>query len=72
MSDTRAETSSGGQAPLQAGDADADSIENRLLAAEHAMFDQSVQIEQLDERVATSFSDIHNQLTEMFNQLRHQ
>ena len=39
---------------------------------EHAMFDQSVQIEQLNERMATGFSDIRNQLTEMFNQLRHQ
>lgn len=62
-----------GQAPNEADDdAEADSIENRLLAIENAVFDQSIQIEQLDERMATGFSDIRNQLTEMFNQLRHQ
>ena len=60
------------QAPVQADDVKADSIENRLLAIEHVVFDQSVQIEQLEERVAIGFSNLHNQLTEMFNQLRHQ
>ena len=31
-----------GQTPVLADDAEADSIENRLLAIEHAVFDQSV------------------------------
>ncbi|RWR73459.1 hypothetical protein CKAN_00173800 [Cinnamomum micranthum f. kanehirae] len=61
----------GERAPVQADDAEVDSIEDRLLAIENAAFDQSVQIEQLEERVATRFSDNRNQLTEMFNQLRH-
>ena len=40
-----------GQAPDEADDdAEADSIENRLLAVEHAVFDQSIQIEQWDDR----------------------
>ncbi|RWR84925.1 serine/threonine-protein phosphatase 7 long form [Cinnamomum micranthum f. kanehirae] len=47
-----------GQAPVQADDAETDSIEDMLLAIEHAVYDQSVQIEQLEERVATSILEI--------------
>lgn len=62
----------GEQAPVQDED-NADSIENRLLAvSEHEVFDQSDQNEHLEERVATGFMEIHNQLTDMFNQHRHQ
>ena len=45
----------GGQTPVQVDDAEANSIENHLLAIEHAVFDQSIQSEQLDERVASVF-----------------
>lgn len=70
-------------AQVQTDDAEEDSIEDRLSAVECAVFDQSVQIEhlegrvttgfsQMEERMATGFTDIHNHLTEMFNKLRHQ
>ncbi|RWR72992.1 hypothetical protein CKAN_00124100 [Cinnamomum micranthum f. kanehirae] len=42
-----------GQAPVQAEEAETDSIEDRLFAIEHAVYDQSVQIEQLEEKMAT-------------------
>ncbi|RWR91264.1 serine/threonine-protein phosphatase 7 long form [Cinnamomum micranthum f. kanehirae] len=61
-----------GQASVQANDAETNSIEDRLLAIEHAVYDQSLQIKQLEERVATGFSGISNQIremTEMFKQL---
>lgn len=62
----------GEQARVQADEEVEYSIENRLLAIENVVFDQSVQIEHLEEKVTSGYSDIRNQLIEMFNQLRHQ
>lgn len=72
----------GEQAPVQDDGDDEDSIENCLLVVEHAVFDQSVQMEQLEEWMTAGFIEIRNhsmkqynqlsdQLTDMFNHLRH-
>ena len=50
---------------------DDDSIENRLLAVEHAVYDQSLQIEQLEDKVTIGFVDLRNLLNDMFTQSRH-
>lgn len=82
MSDTHVRGRLQGE-PVQVQEDDEESIANRLLAVEHAVYDQSVQIEQLEEWMTTGFTDIcnhstdqynrlSNQLTDMFNQLRHQ
>ena len=60
----------GERARIQANEEDTDPIENRLIAIENAVFDQSVQIKQLEEKVSSGFNDLRNQLSEMFNQLR--
>ena len=50
---------------------DDNSIANRLLAVEHAIYDQSLQIEQLKDKVTTGFADLRNQLNHMFTHHRH-
>ncbi|XXG60543.1 hypothetical protein AAC387_Pa04g2424 [Persea americana] len=60
----------GEPAHIPADEDDEDSIGNQLLAIEHAVYDQPLQIEQLEENVTTGFTDLWDQLTEMFNQFR--
>eukprot|EP00268_Persea_americana_P020786 TRINITY_DN20865_c0_g1_i3.p2 TRINITY_DN20865_c0_g1~~TRINITY_DN20865_c0_g1_i3.p2 ORF type:complete len:111 (-),score=21.02 TRINITY_DN20865_c0_g1_i3:115-447(-) len=50
----------GEPARVQANEDDEDSIENRFLAIENAVFDQSLQIEQLEEKVTSGFNDLRS------------
>ena len=71
MSDTHVYNRVQGEsASVQANEDDEDSIENRLLVVKHAVYDQSLQIEQLENIVTSGFADLRNQLNEMFNHLR--
>ena len=54
----------GEPALIQANEDDEDSIENRHLAIENAVFDQSLQIKQLEETVSRGFNNLRNQLTD--------
>lgn len=48
---------------------DGNSIENRLLLVERSVYDQSIQVELLEDRMTADFNDMRNSTTRQFDEM---